>query len=137
MKIKAKYTPQKLTTIAYAALICIGVLLVIGRWYSVFNENFFIITEEINSHISNFSISLIFYLAIGYLWLLFGVKIRNIAILGFVIMIANFICETLMTFMNTTDIIDAIYGSIGTILGFVFLLLADKYGLQKNDALID
>ena len=137
MKIKAKYTPKKLTTIAYAALICIGVLLVIGRWYSVFNENFFIITEEINSHISNFSISLIFYLAIGYLWLLFGVKIRNIAILGFVIMIANFICETLMTFMNTTDIIDAIYGSIGTILGFVFLLLADKYGLQKNDALID
>ena len=80
---------------------------------------------------------MIFYLATGYLWLLFGMKIRNIAILGFVIMIANFMCETLMTFMNTTDIIDAIYGTAGIILGFVFLLLADKYGFQKDDILTD
>ena len=137
MKIKTKYTPKRLTTIAYVALICIGISLIIGRWYNVFNENFFIISEEINLHISNFSISLIFYLATGYLWLLFGMKIRNIAILGFIIMIANFICETLMTFMNTTDIIDAIYGATGTILGFVFLLLADKYGFQKDDTLTD
>ena len=133
MKTKAKYTPKKLTTIVYILLICFGGFLAIAKWGRVFNENFYILPDEINAHVSNFAISLIFYLGIGYSWLLYGVKFRAIAVLGLVLIVANFICETLMSFMNTIDIFDAIAGSIGVLLGFIFLLLANKYGLRKDE----
>ena len=106
--------------------------MVIIKWAGVFGGNFVMLPDAINSHITNFSISLIFYLGVGYSWLIFGVKFRSIVILGLVVLVANFICETLMGFMNTIDIIDAIYGTVGTIVGFVFLLVADKYGFLKE-----
>jgi len=137
MKARAKYTPKKQAKLAYMVLICFGVFLAGGKGYGVFLGNFYIFTDEITSHISNFSISLLFYLLIGYSLLKGGVKFHNIAILGLTILAANFICETLMAFMNTTDILDALYGSVGTILGFVFLLIVDKYGLQKDDTVIE
>lgn len=34
-----------------------------------------------------------------------------------------------MGFMNTTDILDAIYGTIGTVIAFIFLFFTSKYGL--------
>ena len=137
MKKKAKYTPKKLTVVAYMALIAIGVLLEIGRWHSVSNESFVLITEEIDSHLSNFTISFMLYLGMGYPWILLGAKVRSIAILGLFIGVANFMCETLMAFMNTIDVVDAIYGIIGTMLGFVFLLIVIEYGLQKNKSTVE
>ena len=137
MKTSAEYTPKKLTKIIYIALICFGVFTAGGKGYSAFIGNLIIFPDEINSHISNFSVSLIFYLTAGYSLLKKGVKIRTIVILGLIILAANFICETLMGFFNTTDIIDAIYGTAGTVLGFVFLLTAEKYGLRKNETKTD
>ena len=34
-----------------------------------------------------------------------------------------------MGFMNTADIMDAIYGTAGTIIGFTYLFFTYKYGL--------
>jgi hypothetical protein len=45
------------------------------------------------------------------------------------IIASNLICETVMGFMNTTDIVDAIYGTIGTAIAFSFLYFTSKYGL--------
>ena len=135
MKTKAKHIPKKLTTIVYIVLLCFSLFLVVAKWGRVFNENFNILPDAINSHVSNFAISLIFYLVVGYAWLLHGVKFRPIAILGLAIIIANFICETLLSFVNTIDIFDAIAGSIGVIVAFAFLFLANKFGLQKKDKL--
>ena len=132
MKTRVKYIPKKLTTIVYIALICVGALLAVSKWAGVFGGNFTILPDEINSHITNFSISLIFYLGVGYSWLLFRAKIRSIIILGLVLLAANFICETLMASMNTVDVVDAIYGTVGTIVGFVFLWVANKYGFLKE-----
>lgn len=126
---KYKYSPQKPVTIGFIALYCMGLLLTAGRWYSVINSDFVVFHAEIQSHISNFSLSMLVYLFIGYMWLLFGVKFRIIVNLGVIMIIANFVCETLMGFMNTPDIIDAVYGTIGIAVTFVFLFVAQKYGL--------
>lgn len=129
MKIAYKYNLKKRFSIGYLILICIGFLLTIGRWASIFNNKFIMINEVFHYSISNLSLSLIFYLAIGHFWLTFGVKFYRIVILGSFLIASNFICETIMGFMNTTDIVDAIYGTIGTVIAFAFLYFTNKYGL--------
>ena len=133
MKRTYPYRPSKAFSIGYTILIVIGVLLTIGRWRSVFDSDFVMISPAFHYHISNLSLSLILYLIIGYSWLLSGVRFRNIAMLGVIIVADNFACETLMGFMNTADIVDALYGTIGTAIAFMFLLATNKCGLIPTD----
>ncbi|HCY06592.1 MAG TPA: hypothetical protein DHS57_04830 [Erysipelotrichaceae bacterium] len=65
----------------------------------------------------------------GSAWLTSGVKFRLVAILGVFMIVANFICETLMGFMNTVDIVDAIYGAVGVILVFIYFYFLNNNGL--------
>lgn len=129
-----KYSPKKPVNVGAVALYCIGLLLTIGRWYGGINNDFVVFNDETYSHMSNFSLSMLVYLSTGYMWLLFGVKFRYIVVLGVFLTIANFACEILMGFMNTPDIIDAIYGTIGTAVIFVFLFFTNKYGLIPKNA---
>ncbi|WP_028042098.1 hypothetical protein [Candidatus Stoquefichus massiliensis] len=125
-----KLRPKKITRIVYNCLILIVTILTIIRWISAFNNEIVVINAEINSHISNFALSLVFYLGVGYTWILQKITLKKIILLGLFIIIANIICETVMGFMNTTDIIDATYGIVGTLLGFCYLLVVNKYGLE-------
>lgn len=125
-----KLRPKKITRIVYNCLILIVTILTIIRWISAFNNEIVVINAEINSHISNFTLSLVFYLGVGYTWILQKITLKKIILLGLFIIIANIICETVMGFMNTTDIIDATYGIVGTLLGFCYLLVVNKYGLE-------
>lgn len=125
-----KLKPKKITKIVYNCLILIVAILAIIRWISAFNTEVVVINAEINSHISNFALSLVFYLGVGYTWILQKVTFKKIIILGLFIIIANIICETVKGFMNTTDIIDAVYGIVGTLLGFCYLFVVNKYGLE-------
>lgn len=124
-----KLKPKKVTKIVYNYLILFAAILAIIRWISAFNNDIVVINAEINSHISNFVLSLVFYLGVGFTWILKKMTLRKIIILGLFIIIANIICETVMSFMNTTDIIDSIYGIVGTLIGFCYLLVVNKYGL--------
>lgn len=130
MNINYKFKPKKITNILYYSLILFGALLTIIRWISAFNSHIVVINEEINSHISNLSLSLIVYLAIGFTWTLQGIKFKRVTLLGIIMIIANILCETVMGFMNTPDIVDAVYGVIGTIIAFCFLSASKKYGLN-------
>lgn len=132
MKNVTKRSPKRPVIIGFRILLCIGMLLMAGRWYSVINSDFVLFNQEIHAHITNLSLSMIFYLAIGYSWLLNGKRFRFIVLLGALLVIANIICETLMGFMNTTDIMDAVYGAVGIGVSFVFLLLTHKYGPISN-----
>lgn len=129
-----KYRVKKPFSIAYLALLFLGVLLTLGRWYSVFNPDFVILNAEVHSHISNLSLSMIAYVGIGYSWLLYGTKFGYITILGAVLIAGNFVCETLMGFMNTTDIVDAVYGTVGVLAAYVYLLFTNKYGLEEKSS---
>lgn len=129
MNIPTNYSLKKKFVIGYYLLLVFGILLTIGRWLSVPFPDFVVINREIHSHISNFSLSLLFYLTIGYTWLLSGVKFSYVILLGWILLVGNLVCETLLGFMNTADIIDAVYGAVGTLISFFFLLVAYKYGL--------
>lgn len=129
-----KYRVKKPFSIAYPALLFLGVLLTLGRWYSVFNPDFVILNAEVHSHISNLSLSMIAYVGIGYSWLLYGTRFHFITALGAVLIAGNFVCETLMGFMNTTDIVDAVYGTVGVLAAFVYLFFTNKYGLEETSS---
>ena len=125
-----KLKPKKVTKIVYNCLILFAAILAFIRWMNAFNSGIVVINAEINSHISNFALSLIFYLGVGFTWILQKMTFKKIIILGLFIIIANIICETVMGFMNTTDTLDAIYGIVGTLIGFCYFLVINKYGLE-------
>ena len=127
-----KFQVSKIFSIAYALFLLLGFLLTIGRWISQFSD-FVVINSEVNSHISNFSLSLIAYLGIGFSWLLSGIKFRCVTLLGVVFILGNLLCETVMFFLNTTDIVDAYFGIGGVCLVYIFLFLTQKYGLVPLD----
>ena len=76
--------------------------------------------------------SLIAYLGIGYSWLLSGARLGYIIALGILLAAGNFVCETLMGFMNTADITDAVYGTAGVLAAFIYLFFTNKYVLEES-----
>ncbi|MGI6773715.1 MAG: hypothetical protein ACOX5C_09390 [Acutalibacteraceae bacterium] len=131
---KTKYNLKRAFKIGQILLLCFGLLLSLLRWINAFNDSIVVITPEITYHITNFSISLMAYLVIGSWWQTSGVKFRYIAALGAFLIAANFICETLLGFINTVDIVDAIYGTVGVLISFTYFCFAQKYGLTEIKA---
>lgn len=86
------------------------------------------------SHISNFSISLMLCLGIGYAWLLAGVALRGAVVLCLCVAISNLIYESFIPLLNTRDPVDAVYGVVGTALAMAILLLFDRFGMHDNAA---
>lgn len=133
MKLKYKYNIKKGFNICYLSLVCFCLILIIIRWINSFNSNIVFINNTITSHISNFSLSILFYLFYGYIIILFDVKFRYVIALGISLILGNFIYELFLSIINTKDIIDAIYGLVGCLLSFVYLALLKKYGLILNE----
>ena len=96
------------TTISVIFIFLLCFILGIIRWINIFNENIFVITKEINSHITNFTISLMLCTLIGYLLLCYRKKYLTIIIIGLILISTNLIYETILPFINTIDLIDAV-----------------------------
>lgn len=88
---------------------------------------------NIYSHISNFCISFILYIIFGYIGLLSGMKVKHLLFIGTILIIINISTELFISFLNTLDLIDAYYGIIGVFIGFIFLFVAQRKGLNKNE----
>lgn len=128
-----KYVPKLWLAILYFLLIISSLILFMGRSKDYLRIDFLtVIFPGFYSHLSNFSISFMLYLGVGYFWLMQGLKIKNILLLGLGIIIINFVYELFLPIINTKDIIDAYYGLSGVVLGATFLMLTDKYGLVEN-----
>ncbi len=133
MKPKSKYNIKKGFNICYFALVCFCFILTIIRWINSFNSDIVFINNTITSHISNFSLSMLFYLAYGYIMVLFDIKFRYVIVLGISLILGNFAYELFLSIINTKDIVDAIYGLAGSLLSFIYLVLMKKYGLILNE----
>lgn len=135
MDFAVKYRARPAVLVAFYALICIAAVLILGYLFEPLRIGALIaVYPEFYLHVTNLSISVIVCSGIGFMWLLYGVKFRYIAMLSAFMGIANLACETAMGFMNTTDALDAAYGITGTLIGFAFLLIAHKRGLlRKNE----
>jgi hypothetical protein len=126
----SKYRAKAPFVLGYYAIFASAILLIFGYWLEELGISFILHDiPEIRSHVSNFAISLVVYMGLGYAWLLFGVKFRLIAILGVVMSVANLLCETVLGFMNTVDIVDALYGIAGVVMSFAYLTALWKCGL--------
>ena len=123
--------PKTITTISVVFIFLLCFILGIIRWINIFNENVFAITKEINSHITNFNISLMLCTLIGYLLLCYRKKYWIIVIVGLVLISINLIYETIFPFINTVDLIDAVYGVVGVIISLIYLLFINKKGFDN------
>lgn len=128
-----KHTPKIPYTLAFLLLLGAGLLLMVIRWSDFLTEVAVFFHSDFQQHLSNFCISLLLYLVVGYAWLLLGVHFFYIIGFGGLLVLSNFICETLIFTMNTPDITDALYGTLGTALAFLYLLIGKKWGLMRRE----
>ena len=126
MNIKRK--PKAIAIITLVIIFIVCFILGITRLTNAFNDNIFVLTKEINSHIVNFIISLMLCTLIGFLLLCYKKKNLTIVIVGLILISMNLILETILPFVNYLDLIDAVYGIVGVIIGLLYLLFIDKIG---------
>ncbi len=130
LKISAKYRVTTPYMIGYYILMFICIFLILGYLFTFLRIGFVLkFYPDFYYNVSNFCISIIFYLGIGLGWMIQGVHFRYVVLLGVVTAIANIVCETVLGFMNTTDSMDAIFGVVGTAISFVYLAMIYKQGL--------
>lgn len=128
-----KYVPKIWTALSYPLLLLISLILFFGRNFeNIRIRSILDVMPDFYNHISNFSISFIIYITIGYVGVMLGLTLKHITIIGIFILFLNLIIELLIPFLNTPDKTDAIYGILGVLLGFVFHLIIKNYGLKKN-----
>ena len=123
---------KSFTTTSLLSIFALCFLLVIIRWLNIFNEDIYVISVEINSHITNFTLSLMMCTLIGYLLLLVGKKYVSTIMVGILLTVVNFIYEIFLPILNTTDIIDALYGLVGVVISLVYLYFIYKYGFIRE-----
>lgn len=133
LKFETKNAIKKEFTIINISIICFCLILIIIRWINIFNKNIVFINNEVTSHISNFSLSMILYVYCGEIMLFYDVKFKHVILLGISLILGNFACELFLSFLNTKDILDAVYGLIGCILPFPYLMLTKRLGIVPNN----
>ena len=84
------------TTISLVIVFTVCMVLTVIRWLDIFNADIYVINETVNSHITNFTLSLLLCTFIGYLLLSAGKKYISNAVIGILLIIANFIYELLL-----------------------------------------
>lgn len=125
--------PKLFTTISSVTLFLFCLILLIKRWFNFFDKNIFVVNEIVNSHITNFTLSLMLCVLIGELLLAAGKKYISCIIVGILLVLANYIYETFLPILNTTDIVDAIYGFIGVLISLIYLYFISKYGFEDDN----
>lgn len=89
---------------------------------------------QVGSHFSNFAISYLIVAGPGLMNLILGAPFAAIWLIVGGMIFANLLAEFALTFINTKDPLDAVYGIAGTLLALGLLLLIKRYGLVKIPA---
>lgn len=120
------------TTISVLTVFALCFGLIIIRWINIFNPDVYVISKAINSHITNFTISLLLSVLIGYLLLTYGKGFLSVLIVGGAVALANVIYELCLPILNTCDPIDALYGLAGVAISLGYLYLLHQIGFEKE-----
>jgi len=123
------------TMISLVIVFTVCMVLTVIRWLDIFNADIYVINETVNSHITNFTLSLLLCTFIGYLLLSAGKKYISNTVIGILLIIANFIYELLLPVLNTRDVIDALYGLAGVTVSLIYLFVISRYGFVKEKQL--
>lgn len=125
----AKYNIKTKYLVIHLVLIVFCGFLMICRWINHIEPDIKILPEFVLAHITNFALCLMLLLIIGYIILMYGGRIKAITILAIAIIVFNIIYECFLPFLNTSDIIDALFGICGTIVAYVYLVILKRNGL--------
>lgn len=126
-----RFAPKITTALGFPVLIMASLLLFLGRKYPALE--FTLLPELLPgfySHVSNFTISLLLYLSPGYFGLMMGISIKQLGYYGILLIFANLLMELFIPVLNTPDITDALYGTVGVFFGFVLMVAAKKFGMK-------
>jgi len=125
--LKLKYNATIKGIIIFYGLLLLNIGLIVaknaGKLHTVFGVFF--------SHISNFFITSILMSIISLIWLLQGAPFKLIIWLGIIAITLNFVIELFVHFMNTPDIMDAVYGTTGVIITILAMWLIKMVGLKE------
>ena len=125
----AKYEVKKKYVIIYSCIFFACFLLALCRWLNSIYPNIVLLPNAILLHITNFSLSLMLLLTFGFTVLVFGGTMKTITITGLLIIAFNIVYEILFPIMNTPDIVDALFGTLGVVLAYVYLARLKVNGL--------
>ena len=125
----AKKEVKKNYLILYLSIFVVCLFFVICRWISTVNPNLTILPEIIDIHITNFSLSLMLLMCIGFTILIFGGEMKIIRIISIVIVLINLIYEIFVPILNTPDFVDALAGIIGVVIAYLYLSSLNRNGL--------
>ena len=120
---------KKSYLILYLSIVVVCLFLVICRWISTVNPNLTILPEIIDIHVTNFSLSLMLSMFIGFTVLIFGGKMKIIRIIAIIIVLINLVYEVFVPILNTPDFIDALAGIIGIVIAYLYLSSLNRNGL--------
>ena len=129
----AKYEVKKHYVVIYLCIFFASFLLVACRWLNSFYPNIVLLPNAILLHITNFSLSLMLLLTFGFTVLVFGGKMKTIRIGGLLIIAFNIVYEIIFPILNTPDIVDALSGTLGVVLAYVYLTRLKMNGLIDNE----
>lgn len=128
-----KIVKQKpFVTISLLSIFIFCFLLGILRWISIFNKDICVINAEVNSHITNFTLSLMLCTLLGYVLLVTGKSFGSNIFCGIVLVAANFVYESFLPVLNTTDLVDAFYGLFGVAISLGYLYMIGKFGFIRE-----
>ena len=120
------------TTVSILTVFALCFGLIIIRWINIFNPDVYVISKAINSHITNFTISLLISVLIGYLLLTYGKGFLSALIVGGAVALVNVIYELCLPILNTCDPVDALYGLAGVAVSLAYLYLLNKIGFEQE-----
>lgn len=127
-----KTNPKWYTTVSVVSIFLFCLVLIVIRWMNIFNPDIVVVNKEINSHITNFALSILLSIYICFLLLSAGKKYKSNLVVGTCIISVNFVYEIFLPILNTVDIVDAIYGTIGVFISLIYLYFVSKYGFKES-----
>ncbi|OOQ59914.1 hypothetical protein [Mucilaginibacter pedocola] len=128
-KLSLKYTANTKGIVIYYAWLMFNIMLISIKKLSIIQQHF----HQVFTHTSNFIITAILMSAVSLIWLLQGAPYKFVLWLGMVAIVLNFVVELFIPVLNTPDIIDAVYGTVGVLITLLVMLHFKTVGLQNRE----
>ncbi|HCC00648.1 MAG TPA: hypothetical protein DEP42_05475 [Ruminococcaceae bacterium] len=129
--VRFKQIPKIWASVLYLVLLLGAIFLYLSKYFKI--SAFTALYADFYSHISNFSISLTLGLVVSYICILLGAKFKWLSLFFVLLAFANVLCETVVNFMNTPDVMDMFFGFAGTAIAYGAFFLLSQYGIHPNE----
>lgn len=126
---KFKYVPTGAGIITFYAFLLFNMALMGAKKLPTLQP----MMGELFTHTSNFIITSILLITIGFIWTLQGAPFEMVIGLAALAIILNFVVELWIRLLNTPDVVDAYYGSAGALISAAAVYIIKKTGLKQAD----